>query len=174
MSQLLADFAQKSDRKGVAAMFLLSSTLGSFPLLSGCQGLPGEQRKQRWGGGGGGRPTRWPPRTGLGKGTLAFAPRAQPSKPCSGRSQKRLLPLLPCGCPSAWRPAQSSTLDPDPVSFHLDPLSASPHSAMSSPANDTSELPRPWLWAPTTGLYQGQSVVNWDTRLAFPKGCGSL
>lgn len=55
MSQLLADFAQKSDRKGVAAMFLLSSTLGSFPLLSGCQGLPGEQRKQRWGGGGEGQ-----------------------------------------------------------------------------------------------------------------------
>ena len=41
---------------------------------------------------------------GLGKGAPAFAPRAQPSKPCSGRRLKKLLPLLPHGCPSASCP----------------------------------------------------------------------
>ena len=110
----------------------------------------------------------------LGKGAPVLTSRAQPSKLCSGRSQKRLLPLL-----LLWLPLSLARRPPTAVSVALhsgfsppfppvDPFAAPSHSAVSPPAKDSLEL-QAFAVGHNHRLSQGQSVINQVPAQHFPK-----
>lgn len=117
---------------------------------------------------------------GLGKGAPVFTSRAQPSKPCSGRSQKRLLPLLPLWLPLslACRPPTAQSVwpsTPDSASLFLlsGPL-CSPITLCCEPScQGLLRIPGLCCEAQPQAFSRSERYKP-SSSPAFPKACGPM